>query len=864
MPTAQWGTIEAFPDPVCVLDRQGRIQHINVPFLLLPGFSTRDPKSLLNEPIWSALAHDQAGRDAVAGLWAETRQRGSASTTLSLNDEHSQATIVRLDARQIDADHLLVTLRPQAPPERPAEEYRDLVIRSEALMFAHALDGTLRLVSPAMGRSLGYAAEAMIGRDFGDYVAAEDRERWAQARETLRESGSTRAVLRILSSSGEERVWDYSAWLPNQDAAGSVAYANAGDISERALMEEALTASEERYRRSLDRASDAIWLLGSGGECFYVNNAACTLLGRERQELLDRPLTDFMVESDRGEARAQIAKMLAGGEFRSLTQMQQPDGTTVPIELKGVALGDGTFQAIGRDMSEWVEAQEAIRASEERYRSVVETPTRGMLVTDRQGVIRFHNQAAVQLLADGAPVADRSLAGLLLEAERPAVEEALERVTSAGVASVEARTDRDAKGARLLQLRLTYLSASEEVLVEALDITEQRALEERVRHAQQMDSLGDLAAGISHDFNNLLTVIQANLSEAARDVEGETARLLQTAGAATRSAAELSQQLLAIGRSSDATRQPVCLRAHVEELYGLLRRAVDPNIEFVASVPEDLYVLGSPTQLQHVLMNLALNAIEAMPDGGRVEIVGRRLEPDAPPFDMPRREHGYGAITVKDNGQGMDEETAARAFEPYFSTKGESGTGLGLAMVYGIVREHGGAISLSTTPGEGTTFEILLPATPAPTASEQDAGDEGETARRPAEGGSDARGAARVLVVDDRPELRAVCASILQSEGYQVELAGDGREAIAKVQGRGRRPDVVLLDSSMPGMSGEETFEELRRMLPSLKVVFMSGYRADSFEGLAADSGWTFLAKPFQRDELLNAVAALLAPVTTP
>ena len=893
MPGAQWGVIDALADPACLLDRRGQLRRANAAFLRLLGIPAAGSgaKALQGHAIVSALTQEARDRAALEDVIAQAAAAGRTEAVVALRDGPAGVADVRVQASDVDGEHLLVTLRPlgpvppaSAPPDRSRSPLADATApfagepdhdpdrQSLELVFEHEPDGTLLWVNAPTARSLGQSAEALRGRNLAEFVAREDAAALRRYLERCRREGSARGRLRIRAGEREQRTWSYTASravasraVASRAVAASVAgpvRVHALDVTDRVHLEGALRATEERYRRLLERARDGMWLFDSDDRCLYVNDAACAMLARSREAILDQHLSAFVPAEERANASTLLEEVRRAGSATQLTRVVRPDGSEEPIELNAVDLGDGTTEAIGRDMSEWLAAQERIRASEERYRTVVETPSRGIAVTDRAGRIGFHNEEFARLLGLERAPTPASIVELAPEPERARLTQALASMPQRRRAVVEIKREVAARGERCLEITLNWLAASSEILAEVLDVTDQRAMETRMRQAQRMDSVGGLAAGIAHDFNNLLTVIRANLSEARRESAGAVAPLLQSADAAAASAAELSRQLRAIGQASESAREAMLLRPLVEALLDLLRRTVGSRIRLVAEVPEDIGVLGAPTQLQHVLMNLALNGSEAMADGGTLRIKARRLDPAWAPFDMPTREHGYALLEVSDNGAGMDEETAARAFEPYFSTKGEAGTGLGLAMVYGIVREHEGSITLQTEPGRGTTIQIWIPAVPPLErggAQEQD-GKEGEqgTSSVPAGATTGATVSATVLVVDDRTELVEACRTVLGGAGHQVLVARHGREAIGVVRGAAKPPDLVLLDASMPGLSGRETLAALRALAPSLKVVVMSGFAAEALDGLEPDGDWAFLPKPFDRDTLLRVVTVAL------
>ena len=747
--------------------------------------------------------------------------------------------------------------------------YQAVLEHSPGLILTLRRSGEITHANHAAEQSLEAEAGHLRGRKLWELVTPASQADLARYLDRLATEGTARGILCLRARSGEERVWACNSLAaPGEDAPASV-YLYGLDITDLTRMEEAVRASEDRYHRSLNRATDGIWIFDRDAHCLYANDAACTLLRRPREEILGVAFWDFVPTTEQAQIRTLFSRLQQRGADRVLAHIAQPEGAAVSIELTAVDLGDGTYQAIGRDMSDWLRTQEQLRASEERYRSVVESPTRAIFLANGEGRIRFHNQEFTRLLGEDGTLIGRDVADFVAVRDRPALRQACDLTHEEPGVALELHLDGPPDAERLLQLTLSWLPASGELLGEAVDVTEQRAMEQRLAQSQRMDSVGNLAAGISHDFNNLLTVVRSTISEAIPAADPASAALLRTAEAAATSAAELSQQLLAIGRATDAVHKAVPLKPQVEELFRLLRRTIHPNTTLVNDVPSDLYVLGSSTQLQHVLINLALNASEAMPAGGRLQICATTLGDVPPPYDLPAREAGYVVLEVGDNGCGMDAETAAHVFEPYFSTKGEKGNGLGLAMVYGIVRQHNGVIAIRSAPQEGTTVQVYLPAareaeaepTPPDAApSVQDAAS--VSCRTDEDGAGDTGGTAArtpcVLVVDDHNAVRQICEVILHRAHYRVIPAASGQAALDFLAALPAAPDLVLLDSSMPGLSGRETFEAMRARHPQLKVIFMSGFAAETLDGMHPEPTWRFLQKPFDSAGLLKAIADLL------
>jgi two-component system cell cycle sensor histidine kinase/response regulator CckA len=392
-------------------------------------------------------------------------------------------------------------------------------------------------------------------------------------------------------------------------------------------------------------------------------------------------------------------------------------------------------------------------------------------------------------------------------------------------------------------------------LASATDIQDRRDTEEAVRHAQKLESIGVLAGGIAHDFNNLLTGILGNASLALRKLPPDTPprirKQLEDVQLAGERAAGLTRQLLAYAGRGRLHLAPVDVSKATREMAELIRAAVPHHVQLVIDTNEDCpAVMGDAAQIHQLLMNLIINAAEAVGDAQgtvRVQVSCAALAPRDPEFSgYPLQGGTYVRLTVTDDGVGMDAETISRMFDPFFTTK-FTGRGLGLAAVLGIVRGHHGGIRVRSTPGAGTRFEVVLPADVTALPAE---------VRPPA--GQRARSDRTVLIVDDEDVVREAATAILEEAGYRVQTATNGQEAVDRIAA-GERPDLVLLDLTMPVLSGEAALQRMRIVAPELRVVMMSGFgegeAATRFVGQHLDG---FLQKPFAADALQAAVARSL------
>ena len=398
---------------------------------------------------------------------------------------------------------------------------------------------------------------------------------------------------------------------------------------------------------------------------------------------------------------------------------------------------------------------------------------------------------------------------------------------------------------------LTYVAGRPCIIALVRDITERRQLEERLRQAQKMEAVGQLAGGIAHDFNNLLQVV-TGYSELllARLVPGDPLREeIETIKKAGERAASLTRQLLAFGRRQVLAPKILDLNAIVSNMGQTLRGLIGENIDLVTAPRPGLrYVKADPDQIEQVILNLAANARDAMPRGGRltIETEDANLDEACARQCPDARPGSYVMLAISDTGCGMDAETRARLFEPFFTTKAQGrGTGLGLAMVYGIVTQSGGWVSVSSEPGRGSTFRVYLPRVEEVVGA-------GQPARSRMEPSRDTM---TILLVEDEEMVRSLVRAILQGNGYTVLEAASGAEALQVNAQREDPIHLMVTDVMMPHLNGRELAERLKPLRPDMKVLYMSGYTEDEVVRQGAlETSAAFLQKPFAPNDLLRKV----------
>ncbi len=507
-------------------------------------------------------------------------------------------------------------------------------------------------------------------------------------------------------------------------------------------------------------------------------------------------------------------------------------------------------------------AEQAHRRSGAEYRAIVDSASYGIYRSSVDGRFRTVNPALVQMLGydSEAAVLDLDLArDVYVHPEQRL--ELIERFSDAEQVQGQETEWKRADGHRIT-VRLSghpVRSPEGQLLgfdMMAEDVTEQRALEHALRQAQKMETIGQLTSGIAHDFNNLLTVILAHaelIDQALSATEAAARCELVELQAASRRGADLVHKLLGFSRRERLRLQPLDVAPWVHEAVGTIRRLLPSNIEIGCDLEPTAGVVHADSgSLQQILMNLATNARDAMPGGGRLHVDVRRtrLGEEDRPLHAWIQPGSYVCIGVSDSGVGMDEQTSARVFEPFFTTKAPGvGTGLGMAMVYGLVKQHRGFVHLYSAAGHGTTVKIYLPLAAEHSASAMEIED-----RPLLPGGSET-----VLVVEDDPRLRSVAARLLEKVGYRVLVAADGQEGLEHYQAHAALIDVVITDMMMPKLTGLELFRALRREQRDVRVLFNSGYPTVSLrEAVGRDTAVAFLTKPWTASELLQHVRALL------
>jgi two-component system, cell cycle sensor histidine kinase and response regulator CckA len=642
---------------------------------------------------------------------------------------------------------------------------------------------------------------------------------------------------------------------------------DSGVATDRWRLGQRLLESEERYRVTSDHAAIGLAHVGPDGRFLRVSRRLCDMLGYEPEELLTKTFQDLTHPAEVTQDVAQLER-LHRGEIDSYTTEKRyirKDGSTVWVELTAAAVrGPGgevlSFMDVFTDVSERREVQSRLSQSEDDYRNLVEQATIGIFRFSASGRILSANPALVSMLGYDSVEELRAL-NLATQVYADLDERArlLGQFGRGDVASGEVTWRRKDDTPIIVRLRLRVVrgGAGEADRIEGLaeDVTQQRSLENQFRQAQRLEAVGRLAGGIAHDFNNVLTAITGFsdlLLEELPAGDPKRADVEEIRTAAARAAA-LTRHLLAFSRKQVLQPRVLDLNVLVETLHRILQRLIgeDVKLEIVLG-PEPGAIRADPGQLEQVIMNLAVNARDAMPDGGRLTIETANVELDeAQALQHPGATPGrYMLLAVTDTGIGMDAETKSHAFEPFFTTKEQGkGTGLGLSTVYGIVKQSGGHIWAYSEPGHGATFKIYLPRVEAAIAPLDLA-----PALVPAAGGRET-----ILLAEDDPPVREVASEFLAQKGYRVLRAPDGQTALEMARAHAGEIHILVTDIVMPGMTGRELATALVAERPSVRLLYMSGYTDDAVvrHGVL-DEGLPYLQKPFSPEALARKVREVL------
>jgi len=756
-----------------------------------------------------------------------------------------------------------ITDRTRAEHELRASElrYRRIVENtSEGIWMLDASDRTTYL-NPRMAEMLGLPVADALGRPLLSFIDESERPTVARQMQRRHQGEKARAEFPLRRSDGSH-VWVAMHAEPLRDEAGNYegAFALLAAITERRRADDA----RNRLAAMVESSDDAIIGTTRDGIVTSWNRGASSLFGYTADEATGQSVL-FIVPSERhGEEKEILARVANGESIRHYeTVRRRKDGSFVAVSLAVSAVRDADGNIVGisriaRDITEQRRTDEAARF----LASIVETSADMIISRDVDGIIRTWNRGAEDLTGYTAAEAIGKPTSMFYPPEEEERVARGRREAATGlVKDFELRLLR--KDGTTVDVAITSSALRGEdgrilgASIVARDLTERRRAaaalrrsEEQLRQAQKMEAIGNLAGGVAHDFNNLLSVVLSYCDLILEDLPEnnplrEDVKEIHKAGVR---ATQLTRQLLAFSRKQIL--EPVALELNevIRGIERMLVRVLGEHVSLsIGTLAQDSRVFADRGQLEQVLMNLAVNARDAMPDGGTLSIETTNVRLDG---GDGKSAGEYVLLTVTDSGIGMDESTRERIFEPFFTTKERGkGTGLGLATVYGIIEQSGGYIDVVSAPGRGATFLIHLPRTGRAIATDA----------MPSSASAKDRGTETVLLVEDEHEVRAIMRTILRKQGYVVLEAQNGGEALLVCEQHGAKIDLLLTDMVMPRMSGRQLADRLRQLRPEMKVLFVSGHTEDALvRGGGSESAFEVLPKPITPSTLARKVRRVL------
>ncbi len=760
------------------------------------------------------------------------------------------------------------------------QRYRDLVDNAnEAIVVVQ--DGVVEFANLKAFEMTGYSEQDLLSKPFIEFIHPDDRsgaiER--QQRRMMGQNIPFRQILRVVDRSGETKWVESDSIIIDWEGRPAV-LSFIDDISERRRAEEALRLTQF----SLDRAGDPAFWMGPDARFFYVNEAACYSLGYSREELLSMTVHDMDPHFPKEVWQEHWREVKQRGTFTLESRHRTKDGRIFPVEITVNYLefeGREYNFAFARDITERKQAEETLRKSEERLRLILQNMPVLMDAFDENFSAVVWNRECERVTGYTASEMvgnPRSLELLVPDAEYR--EQMAAEMARRGNDYRDWEWDIVAKDGS--PKTIAWSNISKEYPISGwsgwgigVDVTERKRAEkalrdsnrrleetlaelretqERMVQQERLAAVGQLAAGIAHDFNNILAsiVLYTQMSLRTPDVTPKTRERLEAIARQVQHGTDLVQQILDFGRRTVLERRPLDLRPFLEEVVGLLKRTLPENIRIDLACGRGEHIIhADPMRVQQALVNMALNARDAMPEGGELRIgLDRSRIEEGGPMPLPDMQAGeWVQVTVTDTGTGIPPKVLPHIFEPFFTTKAPLGHGLGLAQVYGIVKQHEGHIGAETQVGKGTTFTFYFPmlaiAQPEPPIQEMPALVQGS--------------GELILVVEDDPAMRAALVDVLDMLNYKVLEAANGREAVAVVEQHHGDISLVLSDWVMPLMGGLELVRELQQRRLSAKVLMLTGHPLDRTtkskppEGVV---GW--VQKPPSLDQLAEAVAQAL------
>ena len=749
------------------------------------------------------------------------------------------------------------------------EKFRTLYENSTVGIYRTTPDGKIILANPALVKMLGYSSLDELSARNLETTGFEPSYSRAEFLKIIEEKGEVKGLESAWTRRDGTTLYLRESARAIRSADGRTLYYDGvvEDITDRKRAEEQLLIKNSAIESSIS----AIGLADMNGRVFYVNEAFARLWGYDNAgELIGKNISTFSMSSEK--LRDAVTSMMRGNGYRAESKGIRKDGTTFDFEISTNVVkserGDSLcLMASFIDITERKSAEkkltsmyEELKSSEEKYRSLFEQSKDAIFMSRTDGSLIDINLAGVELLGFDSKdeLLGINMADFFVSPED--VKSLFDVLQRDRFVKDREFTFKKKNGEQIMVSSTASFALDEfkqafSVLGIVRDITKQKTLQQQLMQAQRMESVGTFASGIAHDFNNILGIVlgHVGLLGEAGDGSGKLSQSVKAIEKAAVRGASLVRQLLTFARKGEPVYEHVQINDVVNEVTKLLKETMPKTIDVVTDLKQDLpYLDADATQIHQILLNLCLNAKDAMPRGGTVKIVTSISEGEAVVSKFPSASlKEYILLNVSDTGIGMDEETKRRIYDPFFTTKEVGkGTGLGLALTHSIVTDHGGYIDVETQPGKGTTFSIYLPISdqiteenPAPELSMQDASGGTET----------------ILLIEDEEMLRELITAVIESKGYSVLTAADGEDGVDLFTRRQSEIAVVISDLGLPKLSGDEVLRRIRSINPSARFIAASGFIEPNVKSKLLEIGVThFVQKPYLLAEILQTIREVI------
>ncbi len=761
------------------------------------------------------------------------------------------------------------------------EKYRRMTENIKDVIWQVTLDWKYAYISPAVEPLIGFTPAEMVGRNIFEFFTPSSREevlkkvneRQQAAGQGLKLDNAFYEIEHVCKDGGT--VWAEAVSTPLYDQNGTLTgfQGITRDITARKRAENESLRNRQFSESIMNSLPGIFYVFDSKGTFLRVNEKFLSVSAYSREEVMNMHPGDFFSSIDKKRIEDKTREVFEKGESSVEADFVSKDGKRTPYYFTGYrTMIDGAplLVGVGIDITELKNAELALRetdralaASEKKFKDLLESVQLIAVILDIEGNVTFCNGFLLDLTGwSRAEVLYKNWFDLFIpEQIRDAVKSVFRSAITQNTLPVRyenAILARD-KTQKLIVWNNSILRNAEGGIIGVAsigtDVTEHRKIEEQFRQSQKMESIGTLAGGVAHDFNNILTAITGygHLTMMKMSVDDPNRPNIQQILEASDRAAHLTKDLLMFSRKQPIDKKPIDLNEGIQKLSKFLVRVIGEDIAFKTTLSGGaIPVLADSYQIDQVLMNLATNARDAMPKGGAFTIITEKVLLD----EKFATTHGFGTpghyalISVSDTGQGMDEETSGKIFEPFFTTKEVGkGTGLGLSVVYGIVKQHDGVVTVYSEPGRGTTFRIYLPIHEVSASAKQ-----AEIVEETPKGGTET-----ILLAEDDKIVREMTTMMLEDFGYTVITAVDGMDAVQKFTENKDRIQLLLSDLIMPGMSGKDAYDEIAKLKPGIKVIFASGYDPDLVRQKALlEQQVPVVYKPVPLNALLKTIRSVL------